>query len=214
MDPSSRANTPLLKRSGSRVNDQIGPTTLVLLCHDYSGGYHDYESVRPSPLQNKLYACHYPQYINTFVYFSHKLVCIPPPTWINTMHRNGVKVLGTFMIERGSVHIERMLDQVNGEFFVAKQLAVMVRRFSKLSLPVQGCLLSRKTSCRGALPVLAFYHPIQSPETSGSSNFHTHVEMLTPRCIRPINLVLMDGYSTSNWNFPGQLKISQRGCVT
>lgn len=151
VDPFSRANTPLLKRSASRIHDHVGPTTLVLLCHDYNGGYHDYESVRPSPLKDKLYACNYPQYVDTFVYFSHKLVCIPPPTWINTMHRNGVKVLGTFIVERGSIHIERMLDQEKGEFLVAKQLAVMVRHFLGLSLPIRRCSLSRKTSCRDKL---------------------------------------------------------------
>ena len=156
VDPIQQANTPLLNRSASRVHDHVGPTTAVLLCHDHSGGYHDHESVRPSVLQNKMYACSYPQYVDTFVYFSHKLVCVPPPTWINTMHRNGVKVLGTFMIEQGSIRVERMLDQVNGEFLVAKQLAVMVRQFWGLSLPVRGCFPSRKTSCRDTLPILTF----------------------------------------------------------
>ena len=129
VDPVQRANTPLLKRSASRVHDHMGPTTTVLLCHDYSGGYHDYESARPYLREDKIYACNYPQYVDTFVYFSHKLACIPPPTWINTMHRNGVKVLGTFIVEPGKIQIERMLDQVNGEFVVAKQLATMADVF-------------------------------------------------------------------------------------
>lgn len=129
VDPVQQANMPLLKRSATRVHDSVGPTTLVLLCHDYSGGYHDYESVRPSLLEDKQYACHYPQYIETFVYFSHKLVCVPPAAWINTMHRNGVKILGTFIVEPGTLHVERMLDQVNGEFIVAKQLAAIADAF-------------------------------------------------------------------------------------
>ena len=129
VDPVQRANTPLLQRSASRVHDHEGPTTVMLLCHDYSGGYHDYESVRPCLQQDRMYACNYPQYVDTFVYFSHKLVCVPPPTWINTMHRNGVKVLGTFLIEPGNGHVERMLSQVNGEFIIAKQLAAMADVF-------------------------------------------------------------------------------------
>ena len=129
VDPIQQANTPLLKRSASQVHDHGGPTSSVLLCHDYSGGYHDYESVRPSLLEDKMYACNYPQYVDTFVYFSHKLVCVPPPTWINTMHRNGVKVLGTFILEPGKTHAERMLDQVNDEFKVAKQLASLAEVF-------------------------------------------------------------------------------------
>ena len=129
VDPVQRANTPLLKRSASRVHDHVGPTTVVLLCHDYSGGYHDCESVRPCLREDKAYACNYPQYIDTFVYFSHKLVCVPPSAWTNTMHRNGVKVLGTFILEPGKAHVERTLDQVNGDFIIAKQLAAMANVF-------------------------------------------------------------------------------------
>ena len=129
VDPVQRANTPLLKRSASRVHDQFTPTTAVLLCHDYGGGYYDYESARPYLCKDKLYACNHPQYIDTFVYFSHKLVCIPPPTWINTMHRNGVRVLGSFVVEPGKAHIERNLTQVDGEFILAKQLAAMADVF-------------------------------------------------------------------------------------
>lgn len=129
VDPVQQANTPLLKRSGSRIHGHVGPTTLVLLCHDYRGGYQDYESIRPCLLEEMMYACNYPQYVDTFVYFSHKLVCVPPPTWINTMHRNGVKVLGTFIVEPGKAHVERMLDYVDGEYVVAKHLAAMANVF-------------------------------------------------------------------------------------
>lgn len=45
------------------------------------------------------------------------------------MHRNGVKVLGTFIIEPGKTQVERMLDQVDGEFVIAKQLATMAEVF-------------------------------------------------------------------------------------
>jgi len=32
--------------------------------------------------------------IDTFVYFSHQLVTIPPPVWINSAHLHGTKILG------------------------------------------------------------------------------------------------------------------------
>lgn len=89
------------------------------------GGYHAYESVRPPLLENMPFSCSHLQYVEIFVYFSHKLVCVPPPTWTNTMHRNGVKVLGTFMIEPHTPQIERMLEQKAGEFIIARQLATM-----------------------------------------------------------------------------------------
>jgi len=41
------------------------------------------------------------------------------------MHRNGVKILGTVILESDKIHSERMLDQKDGEFAVAKQLATI-----------------------------------------------------------------------------------------
>ncbi|KAL9124224.1 MAG: hypothetical protein Q9217_006423 [Psora testacea] len=129
VDPIQCANTPLLPRPASGVEGQTGPKANVLLCHDYNGGYHDYEAIRPSPLQERLYFCNYLQYVETFVYFSHKLVSCPPPTWINTLHRNGIKVLGTFIIEPQTPNVERMLDEVDGEYVVARRLADMAETY-------------------------------------------------------------------------------------
>ena len=41
------------------------------------------------------------------------------------MHRNGVKVLGTFMVEGDGAGIENLLTQVDGDFVMARQLARM-----------------------------------------------------------------------------------------
>ena len=130
VDPVQQANTPLLERPAAVGQDQSVPCTGVLLCHDYSGGYHDYESVRPPLLEDEPYSCHYLQYVDSFVYFSHKLVSVPPPTWTNTMHRNGVKVLGTFIVEPQTPNIERMLAREDGGYHVAKQLASMAHNFA------------------------------------------------------------------------------------
>lgn len=120
-----RANWPLQIRSAPSVHDQNSPSTKLMLCHDYQGGYHDYESVRPEALPNEMYSCEYLQYVETFIYFSHKLVNCPPPTWTNLLHRNGVKVLGTFMIEPQTPDMERMLESSDGEYKIARQLALM-----------------------------------------------------------------------------------------
>ncbi|MCJ1374963.1 hypothetical protein MMC20_006196 [Loxospora ochrophaea] len=129
VDPLQRSNTPLFERPTTPVSDQSKPSAKVLLCHDYNGGYHDYESVRPSKLDAELYSCEYLQYVDTFIYFSHKLVCIPPPTWTNTLHRNGVKALGTFIIEPQTQDEQRTLSQTDGRFCVAEQLAAMAQEF-------------------------------------------------------------------------------------
>lgn len=124
IDPIHRANQPLLPRIDN-VYGRDGPKTRLLLCHDYKGGYHDYEGVRPSPLDSELYSCKYLQYVDTFIYFSHKLVSIPPPCWMNVAHRHGVRVFGTFLIEPQTLNMERLLMKTNGVFTIAKQLADM-----------------------------------------------------------------------------------------
>jgi hypothetical protein len=62
---------------------------------------------------------------DTFIYFSHKLACVPPPTWINALHRNGVKALGTILIEPQTPGSEALLQRGGDglSFPLAKKLA-------------------------------------------------------------------------------------------
>jgi endo-beta-N-acetylglucosaminidase D len=130
-DPLQRSNTPLIRRNilHGTIEEEFGAR--VLLCHDFSGGYHDYESPCPLGVDEESYTLEYLQYIETFVYFSHRLVTIPPATWTNTLHRNGVKSLGTFIVEPHTSDIERILqyDELdnNGKrvFPIARKLAAM-----------------------------------------------------------------------------------------
>ncbi|KAI4689211.1 uncharacterized protein J4E88_002560 [Alternaria novae-zelandiae] len=131
-DPLKRANTPLLRATGGVPTDDR--KTGVLLIHDYSGNYHDYESVQAVGVDKELYSCEYLQFVDTFVYFSHKLVCVPPPTWTNTLHRNGVEALGTFLIERQTEGSERVFNHTTEEsgemnFPMAKKLAFIATHF-------------------------------------------------------------------------------------
>jgi endo-beta-N-acetylglucosaminidase D len=131
-DPLQRANTPLLPRA---IALDVGtePKSSVLLCHDYAGNYHDYESVQGADLNEEMYACEYLLCVDTFVYFSHKLVCVPPPTWTNTLHRNGVKALGTILIEPQTTETERLLQHTGSfgdvTFGVAKILADLAKHY-------------------------------------------------------------------------------------
>ncbi|KAF2826447.1 hypothetical protein CC86DRAFT_29912 [Ophiobolus disseminans] len=124
-DPLQRANIPLLRRCISAEVE--GEKANVLLCHDYAGNYHDYESAQEPGLKEEMYSCDYLQFVDTFVYFSHKLVCVPPPTWTNTLHRNGVKALGAIILEPQAKETERLLQQLGGEdgntFRLAHRLA-------------------------------------------------------------------------------------------
>lgn len=77
------------------------------------------------------YACEYLQHVDTFVYFSHKLVCIPPPTWTNTLHRNGVKALGTILLEPQTRDPERLFRHSDDalSFCLATKLARIAEYF-------------------------------------------------------------------------------------
>ncbi|KAH9928859.1 glycosyl hydrolase family 85-domain-containing protein [Fomitopsis serialis] len=64
----------------------------LLVCHDYKGGYTE----TPSGLA---YTFNFWSYCDTFIYFSHHRVTVPPAGWINAAHRQGVKMLGTLIFE-------------------------------------------------------------------------------------------------------------------
>ncbi|MCJ1477299.1 hypothetical protein MMC13_005970 [Lambiella insularis] len=128
VDPIQKANTPILYRP-STEDERLGLKTKVMLCHDYKGGYHDYESVRPDTGKDEMYSCEYLQHVNSFIYFSHKVICIPPPSWTNTLHRNGVKVLATFIVEPQTPNVDRILTVKNGVYVMAEALANMALTF-------------------------------------------------------------------------------------
>ncbi|KAI0915545.1 hypothetical protein AcV5_003735 [Taiwanofungus camphoratus] len=64
----------------------------LLACHDYKGGYTE----APSGLA---YTFNFWSYCDTFIYFSHHRVTIPPSGWTTAAHRQGVKMLGTLIFE-------------------------------------------------------------------------------------------------------------------
>ena len=70
----------------------------VLICHDMKGGYLDDRFVNGSDNANAYRFYQWPL-IDLFVYFSHHFVTIPPSTWINAAHKNGVQILGTIITE-------------------------------------------------------------------------------------------------------------------
>ncbi|PIN14587.1 Mannosyl-glycoprotein endo-beta-N-acetylglucosaminidase [Handroanthus impetiginosus] len=73
----------------------------ILVCHDMKGGYTSDDKLVQGGTNPDAYAIWHWYLIDVFVYFSHHLVTLPPPCWINAPHRHGVKVLGTFIMEGG-----------------------------------------------------------------------------------------------------------------
>lgn len=123
----SEKGIPLLQRPRIYLpNDGCADLTLI---HDYAGNYHEYESCQGAETATESYVCKYMQFVSTFVYFSHHLITIPPPTWINTCHRNGVKVLGTFIIEPGTHDIRHVLQRTPNKdsYVLADRLVSMAK---------------------------------------------------------------------------------------
>lgn len=125
-EPFQRTNFPLVPRAKSESDLAEGKSEVVLI-HDYSGNYHDYESVQDIVVEEQMYACEYLQFVSTFIYFSHKLVCVPPPTWTDVLHRNGVLSLGTILLEPQTEQTERLLGFIDTdgarEYLLASKLS-------------------------------------------------------------------------------------------
>ncbi|KIP07565.1 glycoside hydrolase family 85 protein [Phlebiopsis gigantea 11061_1 CR5-6] len=74
------------------VSDTANHRGKLLACHDYKGGYTEKPEARA-------YTFNFWSLCDTFIYFSHHRVTIPPSGWINAAHRQGVKMLGTLIFE-------------------------------------------------------------------------------------------------------------------
>ncbi|XP_052263181.1 cytosolic endo-beta-N-acetylglucosaminidase-like isoform X2 [Dreissena polymorpha] len=82
----------------SRRPRKILDNPKILVCHDMHGGYLEDRLVQGCGRPGSYRFYHW-QIIDTFVYFSHYFVTIPPPSWTNAAHRHGVKILGTVITE-------------------------------------------------------------------------------------------------------------------
>ncbi|KAF3907130.1 hypothetical protein ABW21_db0204803 [Orbilia brochopaga] len=99
-EASDRANVPLQKRptDHNKLNDQFK----LMVCHDLKGAYLQYEDNQGIQSTETVYTLEYLHLVSTFIYFSHHRVTIPPASWINLMHKNGIPVLGVLLLEPGN----------------------------------------------------------------------------------------------------------------
>ncbi|KAM3909984.1 cytosolic endo-beta-N-acetylglucosaminidase isoform 1-T2 [Leptodactylus fuscus] len=88
------AVTPLAKRYPPLTSRR--PKTLV--CHDMMGGYLEDRFIQGADSKDPYVFYHW-QYIDVFVYFSHRMFTLPPVCWTNAAHKHGVSILGTFITE-------------------------------------------------------------------------------------------------------------------
>ncbi|KAF3216230.1 hypothetical protein TWF191_009061 [Orbilia oligospora] len=120
-EASDIANVPLQERQLLEERDLFK----LLVCHDFKGGYQPYEDSQGVLSEEPVYTLEYLHLVSTFVYFSHHRVTIPPAPWINVMHKNGVRILGTFIVEPGNTTgFSDLLERdANGTFIFVEKLA-------------------------------------------------------------------------------------------
>ncbi|KAF9980304.1 hypothetical protein BGZ75_008582 [Mortierella antarctica] len=110
-DEHNVSNTPLHLRPSPLVRKRanVGVTTediwqtdlkncKVIACHDMAGGYKE-DFLPQGNDYSSIYSIQYWNHIDTFIYFSHHRIGIPPPVWTNAAHRNGVRSIGTIITE-------------------------------------------------------------------------------------------------------------------
>lgn len=73
----------------------------------------------------KEYFVQFWQHIDILTYFVHGHISIPPPTWVNVAHRNGVQVLGVLCFEGNDLNTAAMFEEEGGKYWLSDRLAEM-----------------------------------------------------------------------------------------
>ncbi|XP_020237238.1 cytosolic endo-beta-N-acetylglucosaminidase 1 [Cajanus cajan] len=119
--PFNKASVPI---NGNGNSSSLPNRRRLLVCHDMAGGYLDDKWIQGGTNPDA-YAIWHWHLIDVFVYFSHTLVTLPPPSWTNAAHRHGVKVLGTFITEwdEGRAACDTLLSTKETAQMYAERLA-------------------------------------------------------------------------------------------
>ena len=81
-----------------RRRGNTNPDVKIIVCHDMMGGYvlDKYPQGVGTTEDYHFYHWHL---IEAFMYFTHNFITIPPTTWTNAAHANGVLSMGTIITE-------------------------------------------------------------------------------------------------------------------
>jgi len=123
VSPFERASVPLADRV-----DQPDPGMLVGVDNSAWSYWSEFDlSSQGSSARGDVYNFSHWQYIDTFYYYRHSLLAVPPAVWTDAAHRNGVATLGTLTGDCGGCAAEfRALFDNPG---VVDQLALMASTY-------------------------------------------------------------------------------------
>jgi hypothetical protein len=103
----------------------------VMVIHDYKNGYQYGEDDSPLgyfPHPNgSHYMLRFPSLVDVFVYFSHNRVTVPPVSWVNSLHRLGVSVLGTLIFENDE--LDALLEREEQGFHYVERLVRLTKHY-------------------------------------------------------------------------------------
>ncbi|XP_032677000.1 uncharacterized protein LOC116846804 isoform X2 [Odontomachus brunneus] len=112
-----------------RMDKEKRPKTIV--CHDMKGGYLEDRYFWGSTSHDS-YLFYNWYAIDTFIYFSHHLVTIPPYGWICAAHKHGVKILGTIITENdasGHLFWQEMVQSNDKLKTFADSLVILTKQY-------------------------------------------------------------------------------------
>nr|GEU75663.1 cytosolic endo-beta-N-acetylglucosaminidase 1 [Tanacetum cinerariifolium] len=127
----------------------------IMVCHDMAGGYTDDDRWVQGGGNAEAYGIWHWFLIDVFIYFSHNLVTLPPPCWVNAAHKHGVKVLGTFIVEwdEGKLIAEQFLETTAVAEMYAERLSELA-----VALGFDGWLINMEVSLEIAkIPILTHF---------------------------------------------------------
>ncbi|KAH3685966.1 hypothetical protein WICPIJ_003059 [Wickerhamomyces pijperi] len=111
----------------------------LLVCHDFKGNYCKGEDDSPQGYfphhSGEHYFLQYPSLIDHFVYFSHNRISIPPVSWTEMLHRQGIASLGCIILEGGAGDDDSEMDRLvtrdtkDGGFKYVKYLSLLAQRY-------------------------------------------------------------------------------------
>lgn len=119
----------------SRTRNSNKTESKVLVCHDFKNNYQEGEDENPLGYfphpSGQHYYIQFPSLVDVFVYFSHHRISVPPVSWINSLHRQGIPVLGTLIFEGTDYFkLDQLLDKTEqGEFKYSEILTELVRHY-------------------------------------------------------------------------------------